>query len=108
MAEIKYFSSDNNGPFVRPLNYSFPAGLTRFSNSANYLVAAGGGGGAQNASGGGGAGGLLISSATLQLGTTYTITVGAGGSASVTLAEGDNGSNSSISGKVKSESPSLS
>ena len=48
MAEIKYFSSDNNGSFVRPLSYGFPAGLSIAQSGASsieYLVVAGGGGG---------------------------------------------------------------
>ena len=57
--------------------------------SASYLVVAGGGGGV---SGGGGAGGYQTSTATLNAGTVYTITVGAGQPAGV------NGSDSVISG----------
>ena len=44
----------------------------------SYLVVAGGGGGARF-SGGGGAGGLLSGTSNLTVGTTYTVTVGAGG-----------------------------
>ena len=52
--------------------------------TATYLVVAGGGGGGGGGStyaseGGGGAGGLLTSTATLTVGTTYTITVGSYG-----------------------------
>lgn len=60
--------------------------------SVNYLVVAGGGGGGVNgyaSNGGGGAGGLLANVASVQPGTTYTITVGSGGAAAT------NGSNSS-------------
>ena len=48
MAEIKYFGSDNNGSFVRPLNFRFPTGLNAVGSnvSVSYLVVAGGGGGA--------------------------------------------------------------
>ena len=45
MAEIKYFGSDNNGSFVRPLNYTFPAGLNLVVagvGTIDYLVVAGG------------------------------------------------------------------
>ncbi|MEI6578619.1 MAG: glycine-rich domain-containing protein [Eubacteriales bacterium] len=45
--------------------------------SATYLIVAGGGGGAGR--GGCGAGGFLSSTSTLISGTTYTITIGAGG-----------------------------
>lgn len=56
--------------------------------SVNYLIVAGGGAGR---SGGGGAGGLLANVASVQPGTAYTITVGAGGS-------GANGTNSTALG----------
>lgn len=60
--------------------------------SSSYLVVAGGGGGGNDRAGGGGAGGLLTGTATLNIGTTYSITVGAGGAALT------NGNNSVISG----------
>jgi hypothetical protein len=68
--------------------------------NANYLVVAGGGsGGGRNGGGGGGAGGYISNSAILSEGTIYTITVGAGGTASPANsgASGSVGSNSSIS-----------
>jgi hypothetical protein len=54
--------------------------------AASYLVVAGGGGGGASGAGGGGggAGGLLTSTATLSTLTTYSVTVGAGGSAITT------------------------
>lgn len=62
---------------------------------ADYLVVAGGGGGGISYGAGGGAGGLLTgSSVILNRETTYTITVGAGGSTDVS------GSNSSVSGTL--------
>jgi len=48
----------------------------------NYLAVAGGGGGGGYRGGGGGAGGLLTSYIPLSGGTTYTITIGAGGALS--------------------------
>ena len=83
------------------------------SYSVDFLVIAGGGSGSKwTASGGGGAGGYrnsynsessggggsAESALTLTPGETYTITVGAGGSAPATSAIGNAGSNSSISG----------
>jgi hypothetical protein len=71
--------------------------------SAEYLVVAGGGGAGNgaNRAGGGGAGGLLTNyggtAIELSGGTTYTITVGAGGSAG-SSSDGSNGSDSVISG----------
>jgi hypothetical protein len=67
-----------------------------------YIVVAGGGGGGSGASangaGAGGAGGFLAGSAYLTVGTTYTITVGAGGGVTAGTNPGLVGSNSSISG----------
>jgi hypothetical protein len=65
--------------------------------TVDYLVAAGGGGGGGNNSGaGGGAGGLLTGSAlSVTPGTSYTVTIGAGGSSTPT-----NGSNSSFGGQT--------
>jgi hypothetical protein len=56
-----------------------------FTYAASYLVVAGGGGGGAGG-GGGGAGGVLSGTSTLTAGTSYTITVGAGGSAAPTAA----------------------
>ena len=82
--------------------------VPNISGSYEYLVVAGGGaGGRENFSfgtgGGGGAGGLLANNAynlTLNAGTTYTITVGAGGAAQTPSSgyTGNNGANSSITG----------
>lgn len=47
--------------------------------SVPYLIVGGGGGGGGSDGGGGGAGGLLSGTATLLKGTTYSVTVGAGG-----------------------------
>lgn len=65
----------------------------------SYLVVAGGGGGAEA---GGGAGGLLASTTSLTVGTSYTVTVGAGGagSISVTTTNGTSGSNSSFGASI--------
>ena len=68
--------------------------VANFGYSISYLIAAGGGGGSSNNSGGGGAGGLLTGSANVTLGSSYTVTVGAGGS---TGNPGTSGSNSSVS-----------
>jgi len=75
------------------LQFSQPAGYL-----VNYLVVAGGGGGGCGYAGGGGAGGLLATSTTLSSGTAYTITVGSGGSGSISgSVVGTSGSNSVIS-----------
>jgi hypothetical protein len=69
--------------------------------SLNYIVEAGGGGGGSansGGAGGGGAGGFLSSSTTVVAGTSYTVTVGAGGAAGATRpSNGTNGSNSVFS-----------
>jgi hypothetical protein len=67
--------------------------------SVEYLVVAGGGGGGWDYGGGGGAGGLLQGSAlSVSPGTSYTITIGAGGAGGINSSgskPGTNGSNSS-------------
>jgi hypothetical protein len=67
--------------------------------SIDYLVVAGGGGGGGNYGGGGGGGGVLTgSSVSVSPGTSYTVTVGAGGSAGVAQSSvGSVGANSSFS-----------
>jgi len=72
--------------------------------NVEYLIVAGGGGGGANHAGGGGAGGLLYSTASLKYNSTYTITVGAGGSraTSYTSIRGYQGANSSLTSNVLS------
>jgi len=73
-----------------------------FYPNVEYLVVAGGGGGGTgpsiNAGAGGGGGGGVIYNALYPItgGTTYTVTVGSGGSAGATDSNGTNGGNSSI------------
>ena len=69
--------------------------------TATYLVVAGGGSG--GCAGGGGGGGLLTGTTSLTVGTTYTITVGTGGTGASYpsgggIYVGNNGNNSVISG----------
>jgi hypothetical protein len=71
------------------------------SPSISYLVIAGGGGGGAGPGGGGGAGGLLSGTLVASVGTTYTVTVGAGGASTPGtwpsasgVAEGNPGNNS--------------
>lgn len=71
-------------------------GVNPYAN-VEYLVVAGGGGGGSSRGGGGGAGGYLARTVALVAGTSYTITVGAGGNydgsgnASDTTLEGNLG-----------------
>ena len=73
--------------------------------AVDYLVAAGGAGGGRESfssgvGGGGGAGGLLIGTLAVNRGTTYTVTIGAGGAiygAGPSGAVGGTGGNSSFS-----------
>ena len=70
--------------------------------SATYLTIAGGAGGGGNLSGGtsgagGGAGGYRTGTETLNPGTVYTVTVGAGGAGGGTGSDGTNGANSVFS-----------
>ena len=67
--------------------------------TCDILQIAGGGGGGQDSGGGGGAGGLLYStSQSMGSGTSYTITVGAGGVGSISYAGAAKGGNSSVAG----------
>jgi len=86
-------------------NLVTPGGSTTTSTTpapatVEYLVVAGGGPGGAQVGGGGGAGGLLTSTASVTIGTGYTVTVGAGGSGAtingigVITFIGANGSNS--------------
>ena len=77
--------------------------------TVSYLVVAGGGGagdtvgvGTNGGGGGGGAGGFLNSTTTLTSGTTYVVTVGAGGAGAFTIGYGTSGSNSSMGSTVVS------
>jgi hypothetical protein len=71
---------------------------TNYPYTASYLVVAGGGPGGYRIGAGGGAGGYQTSTTSLTLGTTYTITVGAGGAATTSAtAYGANGNNSVFS-----------
>ena len=96
-----YHTFGSNGTFTPKQNLS----------NVDYLVVAGAGGGGNNGGGGGGAGGLrstvdvtggggsLESKLSLNNGTAYTITVGAGGNGGATTnQDGSNGGDSSISG----------
>jgi hypothetical protein len=81
-----------------------PTGVTK----VEWLIVAGGGGGGGNVAGGGGAGGFRTGTGlSVTAGTTYTITVGAGGPGSVLNADrGTNGFDSSIAGAPITENPS--
>jgi hypothetical protein len=89
-------------------NISFSDTVTNLDNLivSEYLVVAGGGSSAASAtnyrsSGGGGAGGYLTGNVSIQLGITYTVTVGSGGSLATFPSSGvygTNGANSSITG----------
>jgi ribosomal protein L35AE/L33A len=74
---------------------------TIYPYNVDYLVVAGGGAGARHSgagAGGGGAGGYKTATGfTLTPGTTYTITVGAGGTTGADLAAGGDGNNSVFS-----------
>jgi hypothetical protein len=66
-------------PTLTNTSWTAPTGVTQ----VEVLVVGGGGGGGYNGGGGGGAGGLLYSAAyTVTPGTSYTVTVGAGGAPS--------------------------
>ncbi|MDA8915529.1 hypothetical protein N9J01_00340 [bacterium] len=72
-----------------------PAGSNSLSNV--LVVAGGGGGGRADIGAGGGAGGLRNTACVAVSVQTYPITVGGGGAAQPSLAQGNNGSNSVFS-----------
>jgi hypothetical protein len=68
------------------------------ATSVDYLVVAGGGAGGGGLGGGGGGGGFVTGSSNVNIGTTYTVTVGSGGTGATagTNASGTNGAVSLI------------
>jgi hypothetical protein len=77
-------------------SWTAPAGVT----SVNYLVVAGGGAGGNHNGGGGGGGGVLQGNVPVVPGQSYTVTVGAGGSAQSDPSNGGNGSNSQFGNNI--------
>ena len=79
---------------VGTTNWIAPTGVT----SVEALVVGGGGGGGVDDGGGGGAGGLIYTSAfPVTPGTSYTVTVGAGGVGARSAQAATNGGNSVFS-----------
>lgn len=80
-------------------SWNILSGSTVTSVAASYLIVGGGGSGGSNdtnmGTGGGGAGGLLSGTSTLVFGTTYIISVGAGGATQSGNGNGNSGSASS-------------
>ena len=113
MASIKFFKNRTDGKLVRPRGQGFPVGLSVKQvavgngidgpTSLEYLIVGGGGAGGVGGGGGGGAGGLLTGSGfPVVVGTSYSVTVGAGGpfgyqTNDVPIQAGSNGSNSIFS-----------
>ena len=87
----------NNNAVTTPAQYFLPASK-RTTDFVEYLVVAGGGSGGYSASSqtasGGGAGGLLTGIVPVTAGASYTVTVGAGGTALTGQNFGNNGVNS--------------
>jgi len=77
-------------------SWTAPAGVT----SVNYLVVAGGGAGGNHNGGGGGGGGVLQGNVPVVPGQSYTVTVGAGGSAQSDPSNGGNGGNSQFGNNI--------
>jgi hypothetical protein len=73
-------SSGNSGSNYKVYTWNSSGTMTMPANfTVQYLVVAGGGAGGGGHGGGGGAGGLLAGNLALVSGSTYSITVGAGG-----------------------------
>ena len=79
-----------------------PITSTPYTYSIEYIVVAGGGGGGggggYETGGGGGAGGYITSTATFSVGSSYTVTIGAGGAVTGATGAGNSGNASSVSG----------
>ena len=100
------FGTFNQFGVWQPIRYGGSYGTNGFylpfpnsgNTSASYLVVAGGGSGGAVLGGGGGAGGYLAGSLSINSGTSYTVTVGAGGpNTNDQYSPGLNGSNSVFS-----------
>jgi len=91
----KYGSATGHTSFtsVGSTTWTAPEGVT----SVDYLVVGGGGGGGDRSGGGGGAGGFRTGTLTVVGGTSYTVTVGAGGAGSTDFSNGSDGSDSVFS-----------
>jgi hypothetical protein len=97
---LKYLAKPNMQIFQADGSWTCPTGITE----VEYLVVAGGGGGGSNVGGGGGAGGYRAGTGfSVSAGTTYSITVGAGGTGNATdgVAAGS-GNNSVFSSTITS------
>jgi hypothetical protein len=96
------FGTSNGLGVWQPIRYGGSYGTNGFylpftnsgSVSTNYLVVAGGGGAGESFGAGGGGGGVVSGTTTLNQGSSYTVTVGAGGANQVNTT----GGNSSFTG----------
>ena len=89
-------ASDGIQTSTRFVNFSL-----QFAAAIEYLLLGGGGAGATHgdlngAAGGGGAGGMIEGTTSLQIGTTYNITVGSGGTAPASGGDGGDGGNTTF------------
>lgn len=96
-SSLRRFTFTSDGTFTTPNTTSMPVRL--------FMVGGGGGGGAGglNAGGGGGGAGAVLeyldTAVSLEPGTTYTITIGQGGSGSTSITErGGSGTSSIVAG----------
>jgi hypothetical protein len=85
-----------------PRTFSLTTLVSNAPTTVEYLVVAGGGGGGGHFGGGGGAGGYKTGNLSVSFGTTYTVTVGGGGTVGSAYngsvsTRGANGSNSVLS-----------
>jgi len=91
------FSITNTGS-VTTIQSIFAGNNSSYATPAvEYLVVAGGGGGGSYYGGGGGAGGLVQGLINVPIGTSLTITIGAGGTTGTSSATGNSGLNSVFS-----------
>jgi hypothetical protein len=95
---IRFNTTTNSPEWYDPIGNQW-LNLSQGPNyNVEYLVIAGGGGGGAGRGGGGGAGGYLTDTGiSVSVGTSYTVTVGAGGTAGIPSAQGTSGGNSVFS-----------
>lgn len=92
IANIDFIKVYNRAISSEEVSINYKANQSRLSSiPAAYLVVGGGGGGGMDMGGGGGAGGYLSGNASLSFDTTYSVSVGSGGSGAP--AAGTNGQN---------------
>ena len=90
---VRYNTTESKYEVYNGSSWSY-INITGYPYTSSYLIVAAGGGGGFDRAGGAGAGGVLSGTSSLSPGTTYTITVGAGGTRGASGVPSTNGNNS--------------